>query len=433
MRLRDVLIGLGVCWHVVSCFAQPSASLAVSPDHVVTATPGEIAWYDKDGLLQGSIPLYGSNGLWTDFGASDSIQGPQVVWNSAVQRFYVAAIHVVQETQFEVLLQATTIFADPDDGWATGYQSLTPIGYGATNLSLGTFKDGAYAVLDMTESNGSWLIGFSRENVLQSTNQGITIAELWSTAKTYTASESSLDINDDLIALSPRSSYSTRIRLAGLRQTQFGPYITHTDISTPYHTAPPNVGLVLTGDDAFTSFQIVGDEFWAAHTSKASDRPVVRWYNAKLNGWPNSGDHPDMIQQGEFGGDAFAPAISGGVIVYNSAEGAGLCVVVRDAVSGSLITKIAIGPQSGLWQYANAIHNDGDSVWVFYFTGDGYTLQRLVLAPGFGDVNRDGVVDTADMGLVISEFGIAGESVCDLNNDGVVDTADLGMLIAEFD
>lgn len=48
-----------------------------------------------------------------------------------------------------------------------------------------------------------------------------------------------------------------------------------------------------------------------------------------------------------------------------------------------------------------------------------------------GDLNNDGVVDTADLGILIAAFG-SSDPVSDLNNDGIVDTADLGILIAAF-
>ena len=47
------------------------------------------------------------------------------------------------------------------------------------------------------------------------------------------------------------------------------------------------------------------------------------------------------------------------------------------------------------------------------------------------DYNGDGVVDTADLGILISAFGTANGHV-DLNGDGIVDTADLGILISAF-
>lgn len=51
--------------------------------------------------------------------------------------------------------------------------------------------------------------------------------------------------------------------------------------------------------------------------------------------------------------------------------------------------------------------------------------------PCVADINSDGVVDTADLGLLIGAFGGV-DPIADLNSDGTVDTADLGLLIGEF-
>lgn len=47
------------------------------------------------------------------------------------------------------------------------------------------------------------------------------------------------------------------------------------------------------------------------------------------------------------------------------------------------------------------------------------------------DVNNDGVIDTADLGILIANFGNPGP-LGDINGDGIVDTADLGILISQF-
>jgi len=57
------------------------------------------------------------------------------------------------------------------------------------------------------------------------------------------------------------------------------------------------------------------------------------------------------------------------------------------------------------------------------------TLTRLT--PLTGDLNDDGVVDTADLGLLIAFFG-TNNPAADINGDSIVDTADLGLLIANF-
>jgi len=48
-----------------------------------------------------------------------------------------------------------------------------------------------------------------------------------------------------------------------------------------------------------------------------------------------------------------------------------------------------------------------------------------------GDINNDGVVDTADLGLLLASFG-TNDPPADLNGDGGVDTADLGLLLSNF-
>ena len=48
-----------------------------------------------------------------------------------------------------------------------------------------------------------------------------------------------------------------------------------------------------------------------------------------------------------------------------------------------------------------------------------------------GDLNNDGTVDTADLGLILGAFGTTSQAA-DINGDGTVDTADLGILLAEF-
>jgi len=62
----------------------------------------------------------------------------------------------------------------------------------------------------------------------------------------------------------------------------------------------------------------------------------------------------------------------------------------------------------------------------------GVTLQQTG-NPLPADINGDGTVDTADLGLLISQFGQSGAGLsADLNSDGAVDTADLGALIGAF-
>jgi len=58
------------------------------------------------------------------------------------------------------------------------------------------------------------------------------------------------------------------------------------------------------------------------------------------------------------------------------------------------------------------------------------TIDEIVVGC-VADLNGDGVVDTADLGILLGAFG-GGGPVGDLNDDGTVDTADLGILLGVF-
>lgn len=57
-------------------------------------------------------------------------------------------------------------------------------------------------------------------------------------------------------------------------------------------------------------------------------------------------------------------------------------------------------------------------------------LDPIIRRP-FGDITLDGVVDTADLGIMINSF-VEQSLVGDLNGDGITDTADLGLLIGTY-
>ena len=67
------------------------------------------------------------------------------------------------------------------------------------------------------------------------------------------------------------------------------------------------------------------------------------------------------------------------------------------------------------------------------FDGARYVLAAECLDCGIvGDLDGDGDVDGADLGLLLGEFGISGPSIADLNRDGRVNGADLGILLGAW-
>jgi len=94
---------------------------------------------------------------------------------------------------------------------------------------------------------------------------------------------------------------------------------------------------------------------------------------------------------------------------------------------------IRYGTMYTFWFTADAQPSDSFIAFTQHRTGIEGALTATISAPCSldADINGDGVVDTADLGLLLGEFGTAGPTA-DLNNDGAVDTADLGLLLAVF-
>jgi len=106
----------------------------------------------------------------------------------------------------------------------------------------------------------------------------------------------------------------------------------------------------------------------------------------------------------------------------------------------ALTTKIALldgtaSDADGIVNGSVAITGHPANFSLFDLAYDGVIDQGDVdlldaITPLAGDINGDCIVDTADLGALIAQFGTAGAA--DLNNDDVVDTADLGLLISAF-
>jgi len=81
----------------------------------------------------------------------------------------------------------------------------------------------------------------------------------------------------------------------------------------------------------------------------------------------------------------------------------------------------------GLAQINGWLNNGDFGDYVIALAG----VEAQTLCP-YSDFNNDGITDTADLGILLAQFGAPGGGPTDLNFDGVVDTADLGILLDSF-
>ncbi len=74
-----------------------------------------------------------------------------------------------------------------------------------------------------------------------------------------------------------------------------------------------------------------------------------------------------------------------------------------------------------------------DPVTVIYGTNS-VSVQFTGVFGNMADLNHDGIVDGADLGMLLGSWGVCSEACCsgDLNGDGIVDGADLGALLGSW-
>jgi hypothetical protein len=97
---------------------------------------------------------------------------------------------------------------------------------------------------------------------------------------------------------------NTIVRLIALRDPLGSPYFTTYDLTVPNYLPPewpPQQGTSerpITFDARFWSVAYRNGSLWAVHHVDDT-RVRARWYEIAMNGWPESGSDPTLVQSGE--------------------------------------------------------------------------------------------------------------------------------------
>jgi hypothetical protein len=143
----------------------------------------------------------------------------------------------------------------------------------------------------------------------------------------------------------------------------------------------------------------------------------------------------------------FTPSASGSMTVQNCADTAGSvdARIVAMTTCGNAATVVACDDDgcSGAAPYTSKLVFNAVGGQTYYFAVGGYDntvtgpFNIEILPPAAppcpADLNNDGVVNGADLGLMLGSWGVCpAPCKADLNSDGIVNGADLGLLLGAW-
>jgi hypothetical protein len=463
---REVSItadGVGFTGIVSTGWTPPDPQMAVGPDHIVAMTNGAIAFFEKDGTKVFEDEIEDSFGFWGSVGATGFVFDPEALYDPISGRYFAMAAEAYAPGGRSYVLVAVSDDSDPNGEWHK-YRFET------TDLSGNLFDSPNMAV---------------DEDVLYITGDGFGFGANY---PVYTFDKASLLVGDPP-AVAQQTTLSTSTQSAGIPPVSFDDppalyMIEHQEGSNrtgvrlialtdplgamDFHTFtltvpaysnpadPPQLGTSVrpeSFDARFWSVAYRDGSLWATHHVNSS-RVRVRWYQIAMNGFPFTDFDPQLIQSGEIDEGNLSTFFSS-ITVNESGDAAlafsrsssseyiSMATAYRTAndpfgtMRPMVVQKQSTGPStSGRWGDYSAVEvdpADGRTFWAHheYFETFWKTWINSFAPPTpDGDLDGDGDVDLADLGILLASYGV--DDGGDLDGDGDTDLADLGILLANY-
>lgn len=445
----------------------PDPSLAVGPNHLVGVTNGAIRVFDREGTILFADEIEGSGGFWGSLGATSFVFDPETLYDPISDRFWAMASEANAPFGKSFVLIAVSQSPDPLAGWHRYRLETTALSANVFDSpNLGVDTQAVYVSGDAPNDTYPMYI-FDKASMLQGLPPAISNSFIIPTT-TQSAAVPPVTTPDAaaLYLVEHRElSLNTSVRLLAVRDPLTTPTFESVNVTVPsYFTPPedpPQQGTTVrpeTFDARFWSSAYANGSLWATH-HVGSSRVLVRWYQFAINGWPISGNLPTLVQSGTidpgptvrtFFSAITADALGNAAITFarsSPTEFISMQMALRafDDPPGTFRPatqeRINTGPYTSAarWGDYAGVHFDPSApltAWSHhqYAIGNSWRTwaAKRSLPSILGDLNGDGVVDGADLGILLGAWGDGPGSPADLNQDGVVDGADLGILLSAW-
>jgi len=287
-------------------WAPPDPTLAVGPDHILSTTNMQIAWWTKQGTLQFSQRLdsTGNPGFLEDVGAGDFTFDPKCLYDELEGRFLVLALEKYSNSAYITL--AVSDDSDPNGTWhkyrTDAKTNIFGSSFWVDYPGLGYDDQAYYVTGNLFGFSGGWggvkyrvfdkvplLIGAPAVHLdLRDGNSGSVQA-----ASMH---------NTPVAPLFVSVKDSNEIRIQAITTPLTAPSLFSTDVTVPNFNSPPAApnlggGSISTVDGRIITADFRDQSLLAGHGIGASGRTIARWYEFQPGTWPAAGS-VTLVQNG---------------------------------------------------------------------------------------------------------------------------------------
>ena len=470
---REVLLGpgrIGFTGIPSTGWVPPDPHMAVGPDHLVLMTNGAIAFFTKSGTLTFQDRIEGGNGFWGSLGATGFVFDPEVLYDELSGRFFAMATEDTPGNESFALL-AVSDDSDPNGTWHKYRFSTTALaGLTFDSPNIAVDADTVYISGDGFGGPVPYpMFVFDKASLLAG-NPPAAVNSFAIPTSTQSAAMGPVS-HDDPPALylveHSESQNATTVKLIAIRNALTNPLLSFATLTVPAYGPPedpPQMGTSVrpeTFDARFWSAAYRNGSLWATHHINGN-RVLARWYEFAMNGWPDSGMMPRLVQSGEIdpgpGVRTFFSAITvdahgnAAMVFARSASTEFISMATAFRFAGDppgtfrpdVIRQTSTGPDTtGRWGDYGAVNVDpvdGITMWAHHETTVSGSWRTWVtgFTPEFdpADLDFDGLVGIADFLLLLGNWGPcpAPPEPCpgDLDGDGEVGIVDFLQLLASW-
>lgn len=458
-----------------SPWTPPDPSIGVGRDYVLETVNMEIAWYDKDGtpIFQQTLDSTGDPGFFEELGAGSFTFDPKCFYDTIRNRYVVLALeHYTGESWITIAISDDD---DPNGLWykyrTWALPEIDETTYWVDYPGFGFDDRGWYVTSNLFRESGpgggfggTLLRSFDPTGALEGGD--LDYVDLLISGGSHQVSQVP---DGDAPALLARIYDSTTLQLVHIDDPLGEPEASFAAVAIPMYEYPadrpptPGGTTLNSLDGRLMNVMMRNGTLWTGHSISTPEisNTVSRWYEVDLQDWPSDADAaPDLLQSGEIRPNPMAHTCFPAIAVNQDGHAAIVYTMSSDIDFPSLqvagrIPSDPLGTLGAPTQLAisNAVPTSDNSYrWGDYFdaavdpvddsvfwvvgqiyTPDGWLTEISSFSISqIGDLNLDGIVDGADLTILLAAWG-TDDALADLNDDGIVDGIDLTIILGNWD